>query len=72
MEPVLAYRAYWHAESNTGRLYLRLGSGETVDIALDSPSELAALCDLLRHNSGAVYDAKERLLCTDWLTPGHR
>lgn len=70
MEPVTAYRAYWHAESNTGKIFLKLESGGTVEIALDSPGELAALCDMLQHNASVAFDAKEKMLSTAWLQPG--
>lgn len=70
MEPVTAYRAFWHAESNTGKIFLKLSSGSSAEIALDSPAELAALCDMLQHNADVAYDAKEKLLETAWLKPG--
>lgn len=70
MDPVIAYRAYWHAESNSGRIFLKLGSGQTADIPLDSPGELAALCSMLAQNPTATWDAGERLLGTAWLKPG--
>ncbi len=74
MEPIIAYCAYWHADSNKGRIYLKFehdGPG-TVFIELDSPSELAALCDLLRHNPQMAYDTENKMLATTWLRPGAR
>ncbi len=70
MEPITAYSAYWHAESNTGRIYLKLANGQSVHIDLDSPAELAALCGLLKTNPQMVYDTEKQLLSTTWLKPG--
>jgi hypothetical protein len=72
MEPIIAYSAYWHADSNKGRIYIKLQSEETVFIDLDSPAELNALCDLLRHNPQMVYDTDKKMLATGWLRPGAR
>jgi len=72
MEPIIAYSAYWHAESNTGRLYLKLQNGQSTHVELDSPSELAALCDLLRTNPQMVFDTEKKMLSTTWLKPGSR
>jgi hypothetical protein len=70
MEPIIAYSAYWHAESNTGRIYLKLAAEQTVHIDLDSPSELAALCELLKAHPQMVFDTEKKLLSTTWLRPG--
>lgn len=70
MDPVTAYRAYWHAESNTGRLFLKLASGQTAELAIDSPAELEAMIRLLREHPGVSYDAAEKLLSTDWAKAG--
>jgi hypothetical protein len=70
MDPVTAYRAYWHAESNTGRLYLKLASNATAEIAIDSPAELEAMVRLLREHPSVSYDAAEKLLSTDWHKAG--
>jgi hypothetical protein len=70
MEPIIAYSAYWHAESNTGRIYLKLAGDQTVHIDLDSPSELAALCALLKAHPQMVFDTEKSLLSTTWLRPG--
>lgn len=72
MEPINAYSAYWHADSNKGRIYLKLASDETVYIDLDSPGELAALCELLKHNPQMAYDTEKKMLATTWLRPGAR
>lgn len=70
MEPIIAYSAYWHAETNTGRVFLKLASGESVHLDLDSPSELASVCDLLRHYPEMVYDCEKKLISTTWVKPG--
>lgn len=70
MDPITAYRAYWHTESNTGKIFLKLQSGSTAELPIDSATELAALCDLLEHSSGACFDVKERLLDTTWRKAG--
>ena len=72
MEPIVAYSAYWHADSNKGRIYLKLANDETVYVELDSPSELGALCDLLRANPQMAYDTDKKMLATTWLRPGAR
>lgn len=72
MEPIIAYSAYWHAESNTGRLYLKLATEQTVHVELDSPAELTALCELLRQNPQMVYDTEKAMIATTWLKPGGR
>lgn len=71
MEPITAYRAFWHAESNTGRIYLQLGApGKDIHVDVDSPSELNAIVDLLRHNAEVVYDASAKMISTGWRAPG--
>jgi hypothetical protein len=70
MDPIIAYRAYWHTESNTGKVFLKLESGSTTELPLDSASEFAALCDMLERTPGACYNANERLLDTTWRKVG--
>lgn len=71
MEPITAYRAFWHAESNTGRLYLQLGGpGKSIHLEVDSPAELNAMVDLLRSCPDSSYDAESRMICTAWKAPG--
>jgi hypothetical protein len=70
MEPIIAYSAYWHAETDTGRIFLKLQNGQSIHIDLDSPAELTALCALLKDNPQMVYDTNEKLLSTTWLKPG--
>lgn len=72
MEPILAYSAYWHAQTNTGRLFLKLENDVIVHVDLDSPSELAALCDMLARTPQMAYDAEKGLIATTWLRPGTR
>lgn len=72
MEPILAYRAFWHPESNTGRVYLKLHGGSIVHLEIDSPSELAALCDVLDRHAHVTWDAQTSMIATEWCTPGQR
>lgn len=70
MEPIIAYSAYWHTESDTGRLFLKLHSEEVVQLEIDSPAELEALCSMLRSYPHMVFDPKEKLISTTWQRPG--
>lgn len=70
MEPIAAYSAYWHPASDSGRLYIRLLSGATVNIAINTPQELAALLDMLRNNKNAVWDAENAMVGVAWQAPG--
>ncbi len=72
MDPITAYRAYWHAESNSGRLYLQLADDpkRSVHIDVDSAAELNAMVDLLRHNASMSYDPESKAISTAWRKPG--
>jgi hypothetical protein len=70
MEPIVAYSAYWHPQSDSGRLYLRLLGGETVNIPVSTPQELAAMLDMLRTNKHAVWDAENAMVGIAWTAPG--
>jgi hypothetical protein len=72
MEPIIAYSAYWHAESDTGRLFLKLQNEESVELHIDSPGELASLCDMLQRYPQVAYDTERKLIATGWLKPGKR
>jgi acyl CoA:acetate/3-ketoacid CoA transferase beta subunit len=70
MEPITAYSAYWHPQSDSGRLYLRLHNGQTVNIPVNTPQELAAMLDMLRHNRNAVWDSENAMVGIAWQAPG--
>lgn len=72
MEPITAYSAFWHAESNTGRIYLQLSANpkNTVHVEVDSAAELNAMVDLLRHNAAMSYDHETKMISTGWRKPG--
>ncbi len=68
-QPIRSYRALWHAATNTGRIVLKLEEGEPISVKVDSPGELAAMDELLRHHQ-CYWDKAEQLLVTAWQTPG--
>lgn len=70
MQPILAYNARWHAESNSGRLYLKLDDESVVHLSIDSPAELAALCELLRRFPQMSWDEETAMISTGWTKPG--
>jgi hypothetical protein len=70
MEPISAYSAYWHPSSDSGRIYLRLHDGQTVNIAVNTPQEMAAMLDMLRNNARAVWDVENSMLGVAWQAPG--
>ncbi|HYF13727.1 MAG TPA: hypothetical protein VD971_01495 [Phycisphaerales bacterium] len=70
MQTVIGYRAFYHAQSNSGRVYLRLDSGEDAEIAADSPAEFSAMLEVLRRHPEVMYEEEQGLLVLPWRKPG--
>jgi hypothetical protein len=70
--PIKAYAAAWHAESNTGRIFLRFEEGqfeegqEDVTVKVDSPGEFAAMVQMLSTHARVSWDAENSLLVIPW------
>jgi len=70
MQRVISYVVQWMPEMSIGRIVLRMDDGSMQAFEVDSPAELAALCDILRNERHLAWDPDQKLLTTNWHGPG--
>jgi hypothetical protein len=67
---IINYSLNWRAKENSGIIHLQLNDGTLGNIQPDSPSELAALADILRNEKPVFFHTDTGDLSSGWEPTG--
>ena len=68
-QKIESYALVWGFKENKGKIRMFFSDGNE-DAEFDSPSELAAVADILRNEDGAYFDLETKSLRTGLEIPG--